>query len=141
MRVLTGLQPSGKLHVGNYFGAMEPAVGLQEKGEAFYFIANYHAMTTVKDADELRAYTRELAVDFLACGLDPERAVFFLQSAVPEVNESYKFHWTDSVAANHDLLVGNGSAKSRALSRYLRAKDRLRGIDGLRKLVRAATGR
>jgi tryptophanyl-tRNA synthetase len=87
MRILTGLQPSGKLHVGNYFGAMEPAVRLQNEGEAFYFIANYHAMTTVKDPAELRAFTRELAVDFLACGLDPERAVFFLQSAVPEVNE------------------------------------------------------
>jgi tryptophanyl-tRNA synthetase len=87
MRILTGLQPSGKLHVGNYFGAMEPAVRLQDEGEAFYFIANYHAMTTVKDPAELRAYTRELAVDFLACGLDPGRSVFFLQSAVPEVNE------------------------------------------------------
>lgn len=87
MRILTGLQPSGKLHVGNYFGAMEPAVRLQDEGEAFYFIANYHAMTTVKNPDELRAFTRELAVDFLACGLDPERSVFFLQSAVPEVNE------------------------------------------------------
>jgi tryptophanyl-tRNA synthetase len=87
MRILTGLQPSGKLHVGNYFGAMEPAVRLQNEGEAFYFIANYHAMTTVKDPAELRAFTRELAVDFLACGLDPKRAVFFLQSAVPEVNE------------------------------------------------------
>jgi tryptophanyl-tRNA synthetase len=87
MRILTGLQPSGKLHVGNYFGAMEPAVRLQDEGEAFYFIANYHAMTTVKSPDELRAYTRELAVDFLASGLDPGRSVFFLQSAVPEVNE------------------------------------------------------
>ena len=86
MRILTGLQPSGKLHVGNYFGAMEPAVRLQDEGEAFYFIANYHAMTTVKNPDELRAYTRELAIDFMACGLDPERTVFFLQSAVPEVN-------------------------------------------------------
>jgi tryptophanyl-tRNA synthetase len=66
---------------------MEPAVRLQDEGEAFYFIANYHAMTTVKNPDELRAFTRELAVDFLACGLDPERSVFFLQSAVPEVNE------------------------------------------------------
>jgi tryptophanyl-tRNA synthetase len=87
MRILTGLQPTGKLHVGNYFGAMEPAVRLQEKGEAFYFIANYHAMNTVKNPDELRGYTREVAIDFLACGLDPEHAVFFLQSAVPEVNE------------------------------------------------------
>ena len=87
MRILTGLQPSGKLHVGNYFGAMEPAVKLQEEGDAYYFIANYHAMTTVRDPAELRAWTRELAVDFLACGLDPVRSVFFRQSDVPEVNE------------------------------------------------------
>lgn len=87
MRILTGLQPSGKLHVGNYFGAMEPAVRLQDQGEAFYFIANYHAMTTVRNPEDLRAYSRELAIDFLACGLDPSRATFFLQSAVPEVNE------------------------------------------------------
>lgn len=87
MRILTGLQPSGKLHIGNYFGAMEPAVRLQEEGQAYYFIANYHAMTTVRDPNDLRVWTRELAVDFLACGLDPERSVFFLQSSVPEVNE------------------------------------------------------
>ncbi|KAJ8135446.1 hypothetical protein OY671_011341, partial [Metschnikowia pulcherrima] len=88
MRILTGSQPSGKLHVGNYFGAMEPAVRSQDEGKAFYFIANYHAMTTVKSPDDLRAYTRELAIDFSAAGSDPERSTFFLQSAVPEVNES-----------------------------------------------------
>ncbi|OYV04080.1 MAG: tryptophan--tRNA ligase, partial [Verrucomicrobiales bacterium VVV1] len=83
MRILTGLQPSGKLHVGNYFGAMEPAVRLQEQGEAFYFIADYHAMTSSQDPVALRENVRELAIDFLACGLDPEKAVFFRQSAVP----------------------------------------------------------
>jgi tryptophanyl-tRNA synthetase len=87
MRTLTGLQPSGKLHVGNFFGAMEPAVRLQEVGEAFYFIADYHAMTSSRNPAALRENVRELAVDFLACGLDPERAVFFRQSAVPEVHE------------------------------------------------------
>jgi len=87
MRILTGLQPSGKLHIGNYFGAIEPAVRLQELGEAFYFIADYHAMTSSHDPAALRENVRELAVDFLACGLDPARAVFFRQSAVPEVNE------------------------------------------------------
>ena len=71
MRILTGLQPSGKLHVGNYFGAMEPAVRLQDQGEAFYFIADYHAMTSAHDAATLRENVRELAIDFLACGLDP----------------------------------------------------------------------
>jgi tryptophanyl-tRNA synthetase len=87
MRILTGLQPSGKLHVGNYFGAMEPAVRLQDEGEGFYFIADYHAMTSTQDPAALRENVHELAVDFLACGLDPSRAVFFRQSAVPEVNE------------------------------------------------------
>lgn len=87
MRFLTGLQPSGQLHIGNYFGAIEPAVRLQDQGEAFYFIANYHAMTTMESAEKLRDNTYGLAVDFLACGLDPEKSVFFAQSAVPEVNE------------------------------------------------------
>jgi len=123
MRILTGLQPSGKLHVGNYFGAMEPAVRLQEQGEAFYFIADYHAMTTSQDPAALRGNVRELAVDFLACGLDPERAVFFRQSAVPEVNElawilstvcpmsllakchSYKDKIAQGIAPNHGLFA------------------------------------
>lgn len=87
MRILTGLQPSGKLHIGNYFGAMEPAVRLQEKGEPFYFIADYHAMTTVDSPVLLREYVQDLAISFLACGLDPEKSTFFRQSAVPEVNE------------------------------------------------------
>ncbi len=87
MRILTGLQASGKLHIGNYFGAMKPAIELQDKGEAFCFVANYHAMTTVRNPEQLREWTREIVLDTLACGLDPERAVFFLQSAVPEVNE------------------------------------------------------
>ena len=123
MRILTGLQPSGKLHVGNYFGAMEPAVRLQEEGEAFYFIADYHAMTSAQDPAALRENVRELAVDFLACGLDPARAVFFRQSAVPEVNElawllstvcpmsllakchSFKDKTARGVAANHALFA------------------------------------
>ena len=87
MRFLTGLQPSGQLHIGNYFGAIKPAVELQEKGEAFYFIANYHAMTTMESAAKLRENIINLAIDFLACGLDPQKAVLFSQSAVPEVNE------------------------------------------------------
>ncbi len=87
MRILTGLQPSGKLHIGNYFGAIEPAVRLQKQGEAFYFIANYHAMTTMESAEALRENTFNLALDFVSCGLDPEHSVLFVQSAVPEVNE------------------------------------------------------
>lgn len=87
MRCLSGIQPSGKLHIGNYFGMMKPAVELQEQGEAFYFIADYHALTTVHDPEEMRRATRDVALDFLACGLDPEKTVFYRQSDVPEVHE------------------------------------------------------
>ncbi len=86
-RILTGIQPTGTLHLGNYFGAMRPAIALQEEGEAFYFIADYHALTTVQDPARLREYNRGVALDFLACGLDPARASFFLQSDVPQVTE------------------------------------------------------
>ncbi len=87
MRILSGVQPSGRLHIGNYFGMMEPAIRLQDEGEAFYFIAEYHALTSIHDPAELRENVRELAIDFLACGLDPEKAVFWRQSDVPEVTE------------------------------------------------------
>jgi len=87
MRILSGIQPSGTLHLGNYFGMMKPAIELQEKGEAFYFIADLHALTSVQNAGALRANSHELAVDFLACGLDPARSVFFRQSDVPSVAE------------------------------------------------------
>ncbi|MBL68758.1 MAG: tryptophan--tRNA ligase [Verrucomicrobiales bacterium] len=87
MRILSGIQPSGTLHVGNYFGMMRPAIELQEQGEAYYFIADYHSMTTITDAAERRANTLGVALDFLACGLDPAKSVFFVQSEVPEVTE------------------------------------------------------
>ncbi len=123
MRILTGLQPSGKLHIGNYFGAMQPAVDLQDKGEAFYFIADYHAMTSTGDAATLRANVQDLAIDFLACGLDPEKATIFRQSDIPEVNElawilstvcpmgllerchSYKDKIAKGIQANHALFA------------------------------------
>src|SRR5262249_13641171 len=76
MRILSGIQPSGALHLGNYFGMMKPAIELQEKGEAFYFIANYHSMTSLFDPAERRRNTLDVALDFLACGLDPKRTVF-----------------------------------------------------------------
>jgi len=87
MRILSGIQPSGTPHLGNYFGMMKPAIELQERGEAYYFIADFHALTTVQNAAALRANVRELALDFLACGLDPARSVFFRQSDVPQVAE------------------------------------------------------
>src|SRR5947207_15990441 len=82
-RILSGIKPTGKPHIGNYFGMMRPAIEWQEKGEAFYFIADYHALTTVFDPANLREYVRSVALDFLACGLDPAKAVLFRQSDVP----------------------------------------------------------
>ena len=87
MRTLTGIQPSGKLHWGNYFGAMKSMFDLQEKGENFMFIANFHAMTTVRDGASLREATRDVALDYLACGLDPAKTVVYRQSDVAEVQE------------------------------------------------------
>ena len=87
MRILSGIQPSGTLHLGNYFGMMQPAIALQQKGEAFYFIADYHSMTSLFDAAQRRKNTLDVALDFLACGLDPKKSVFFRQSDVPEVTE------------------------------------------------------
>src|SRR5688572_9327801 len=87
MRILSGIQPSGALHIGNYFGMMRPAIELQEKGEAYYFIANYHSMTSLFDPEVRRKNTLDVALDFLACGLDPKKSVFFRQSDVPEVTE------------------------------------------------------
>lgn len=87
MRILSGIQPSGKLHIGNYFGMMRPALELQEKGEAFLFIADYHALTTVRDPKLLREASQDIALDFLACGLDPKRTAFYRQSDIPEVTE------------------------------------------------------
>src|SRR5512137_935022 len=87
MRILSGIQPSGALHLGNYFGMMKPAIELQEKGEAYYFIADYHSMTSLFDPAERRQNSLDVALDFLACGLDPKRTVFFRQSDVPEVTE------------------------------------------------------
>ncbi len=101
MRILSGIQPSGKLHLGNYFGMMKPAIDLQSRGEAYYFIANYHALTSVSDPERLREETWNVALDFLACGLDPERTVFFRQSDVPEVTE---LTWLLSVVTPMGLL-------------------------------------
>lgn len=86
-RILSGVQPSGKLHLGNYFGAIKQHIALQDQGEAFYFIADYHALTTTSDAAKLRENVRDVALDYLALGLDPKKATFYRQSDVPEVTE------------------------------------------------------
>ena len=123
MRILSGIQPSGALHLGNYFGMMRPAIELQHKGEALYFIADYHSMTSLFDAAERRQNTVDVALDFLACGLDPKKSVFFRQSDVPEVCElswllstvtpmgllerchSYKDKTAKGIAPSHGLFA------------------------------------
>ena len=84
---VTGIKPTGTPHLGNYLGAIRPALRLAERYEAFYFIADYHALTTERDPEALRGYVRDVAATWLACGLDPERVVLFRQSDVPEVHE------------------------------------------------------
>jgi tryptophanyl-tRNA synthetase len=110
MRILSGLQSSGALHIGNYFGMMRPAIELQADGEAFYFIADYHALTSVRDPKTLRENSRRVALDFLACGLDPERAALFRQSDVPQVTE---LAWILSTVAPMGLLERAHSYKDK----------------------------
>jgi len=122
-RILSGIKPTGAPHLGNYFGMMKPAIEWQERGETFYFIADYHALTTVHDPQALRTYSRGVALDFLACGLDPKRAVLFRQSDVPEHVElawllscvtpvpmlenahAYKDHLAKEKAVSHGLFA------------------------------------
>src|SRR5436189_5011106 len=85
MRILSGIQPSGILHIGNYFGMMRPAIALQDEGEALYFVADYHALTSLQDPKALRENSRRVALDFLACGLDPKKEALFLHSDTPQV--------------------------------------------------------
>jgi tryptophanyl-tRNA synthetase len=87
MRILSGIQPSGALHIGNYFGAIRQYIALQEGNEAFYFVADYHALTSLRDADKMRQYVVDVLIDLLSLGLDPEKATLFVQSDVPETTE------------------------------------------------------
>lgn len=101
MRLLSGVQPSGKLHLGNYFGAMRQHIENQSKHECFIFIANYHALTTIQDPKVLAEYTRDVAIDYLALGFDPSKALLFRQSDVPEVCE---LAWILSTVTGKGLL-------------------------------------
>ena len=87
MRVLSGIQPTGPIHWGNYFGAIRQYIALQDNEQAFYFIANLHALTTVREPEKLRQWTHDVAIDLLALGINPEKATLFVQSDVPEVSE------------------------------------------------------
>ena len=121
-RVLTGIQPSGALHMGNYFGAIKQMVDLQEKSDLFIFIANYHALTSLKDGEALKNNTLDAAINFMALGIDPTKTTFWAQSDVKEVLElywvlsgytpmgllerahSYKDKVAKGIAANHSLF-------------------------------------
>ena len=123
MRVLSGIQPSGRLHIGNYFGAMRQHLQLQAENEAFYFIADYHGLTSNPSPDKIGRYTLDVAMDYLALGLDAEKTVFWRQSDVPEVLElawllscitpmgllqrcvSYKDKVAQGMAPNHGLFA------------------------------------
>jgi tryptophanyl-tRNA synthetase len=122
MRVLTGIQPSGALHIGNYFGAIKQMVDLQEKSDLFIFIANYHALTSLKDGEALKNNTLDAAINFIALGIDPSKTTFWAQSDVKEVLElywvlsgytpmgllerahSYKDKVAKGIGANHSLF-------------------------------------
>lgn len=101
MRVLSGVQPSGTLHIGNYFGAIRQFVRLQDEHECFYFLADLHALTTVHTGEDLKTFTRDLAAGFLALGLDPEKAVLYRQSDIPEIPE---LMWILSTVTSMGLL-------------------------------------
>jgi tryptophanyl-tRNA synthetase len=109
-RILSGIQPSGVLHIGNYFGMIQRAIALQAEGEAFYFIANYHALTSVRDPDTLRENSRRVAIDFLACGFDPDHGTLFMQCDVPQVTE---LAWILSTVAPMGLLERAHSYKDK----------------------------
>lgn len=85
--ILSGIQPSGRLHIGNYFGAMRQHIKMQDEGEAFYFLANYHALTSLSSGKQLKEFTKGVVLDYLALGLDPEKCTLFAQSDVPQVTE------------------------------------------------------
>ncbi len=122
MRVLTGIQPSGELHIGNYFGSIKQMVEAQKENETFAFIANYHAMSSGNGGEKLAELTMQTAIDFLSLGIDPQRSVFWVQSDVKEVLElywvlsaftpmgllerahSYKDKVAKGIAANHSLF-------------------------------------
>src|SRR2546423_2446901 len=102
MRILSGIQPTGILHIGNYFVMMRPAIALQAQGESFYFIADYHALTTIVNPGTLRENSRRIALDFLACGLDPDKGALFRQTDVSQVTE---LTWILSTATPQPLLA------------------------------------
>lgn len=124
MKILSGIQPSGRLHIGNYFGMMQPMISNMEKSELYVFIVNLHALTTVHDKEKLSSGTLEAAADFMALGLDPDKCIFWVQGDVPEVTE---LTWVLSTLTSMGLLerchsykdkIAKGIAPSHGLFSY-----------------------
>lgn len=111
MRILSGIQPSGRLHIGNYFGMMKPMIAYQEEAELYCFVVNYHAMTSVTDREQLSRGTVETAVDFLSLGLDPKKTIFWVQSDVPEVTE---LAWILNNVTSTGLLLRSHAFKDKS---------------------------
>ena len=91
MRILSGIRPTGNLHLGNYFGAVKNFIRLQQENECFFFIADYHSLTTHPTPENLNKNVRQVLAEFIACGLNPEKATLYIQSDVPETTELYLF--------------------------------------------------
>ena len=145
MRYLSGIQPTGRLHLGNYFGMIRSAVEMQNQGEAYYFLADYHALTGASESGQLPSLVQETFLDLLACGVDPTKAVVFRQSAVPEVHElawylstvtpmgllerchSYKDKVARGLAASHGLFAAllefPGSVVAQAAQNLIRERS------------------
>ena len=109
-RILSGIQPSGSLHIGNYLAMMKPMIALQDDNELFCFIVNYHALTSLSDPEKLKKNTMDAAIDFLALGLNPEKANFWIQSDLPEVQE---LTWILSCNTSLGLLERSHSYKDK----------------------------
>lgn len=109
-RVLSGIQPSGKLHLGNYFGAIKQHIEMQNSNECYYFIANYHALTSIQEKELIKKYTLDVALDYLSLGLNTEKTVFYCQSSLPEVTE---LTWLLSVVTPMGLLERAHSYKDK----------------------------
>jgi tryptophanyl-tRNA synthetase len=118
MIILSGIQPSGNLHLGNYFGAVQQFIQFIEQGcSCYYFLANYHTLTSLRDAPRLRELTRNTAADYLALGLDPDRCAIYVQSDIPEVCE---LQWILSTVTPMGLLERCHAYKDKVQQGYRR---------------------
>lgn len=127
-RILTGIKPTGYAQIGNYFGAIKPAIELSKNSDfdCFYFIADYHALTTLKSADELKQYTKDIACTWLACGLDPNKVVFYRQSDIPEI---FELNWILSNVTAKGLMNRAHAYKAKVEQNEAENQDKDFGVN------------